>query len=60
MKIRDRINLLYSDTPFAFEENFVQISRYVDELRAAAHAALDEEAVLVVVLSVYHADTVPA
>lgn len=57
LRMRDRINLLYSDTPFAFEENFARISRYVDELRDAAHEALDEEAVLVVVLRVYHADT---
>ncbi len=54
LRVRDRINLLYSDSPFAFEENFATISRYVDELRHAAFEALAEEAVLVVVFKVYH------
>jgi len=56
LRMRDQINLIYTDTPFAFEENFARISRYGDELRDAAHEALDEEAVLVVVLKVYHTD----
>ena len=55
LSIRDQINLIYADAPFAFEENFARISRYADELRDAAHEALDEEAVLVVALRVYHA-----
>jgi hypothetical protein len=37
-----------------------RISRYADELRDAAHEALNEEAVLVVVLRVYHADAASA
>jgi len=53
---RDRINLVYTDTPFAFEAHFALLSRYVDELRVAAIAALEEEAVLVVVFKVYHAE----
>ena len=52
--IRDRINLVYSDTPFAFDENFNQVARYADELRDAAFEALEEEAVLVAVLKTYH------
>jgi hypothetical protein len=56
LRIRDRLNLIYSDAPFPFEERFARLSRYSDELRDAAHEALDEEAVLVVVLRVYHAD----
>mgnify|MGYP001610150540 CR=1 FL=1 len=55
-KIRDRINLIYTDTPFAFQENFARISRYAGHLCEAASAALDEEAVLVVVIAVYHAE----
>jgi hypothetical protein len=54
--MRDRINLLYTDTIFAIEENTEQLSRYVDELRQAAFEALEEEAVLVVVFKVYHAE----
>jgi hypothetical protein len=54
--VQDRVNLILTDTPFALEENFQSVSRYANELRAAAFAALEEEAVLVVVLKVYHAD----
>jgi hypothetical protein len=58
LMVHDRIHIVYTDTPFAFEENFARISRYADELRDAALAALDEEAVLVVVSKVYHAERV--
>jgi hypothetical protein len=54
--MRDRINLLYSDIPFALEENVAQLSRYTDELRQAAFEALEEEAMLVAVFKVYHAE----
>lgn len=54
--IQDRVNLIYTDTTFAFEENFDRISRYTGELRKAAFEALEEEAILVVVLKVYHAE----
>jgi hypothetical protein len=54
--IRDRINLVYSDTPFSFQEHREVLSRYADELRQAAAEALDEEAILIVMLSVYHAE----
>jgi 23S rRNA A2030 N6-methylase RlmJ len=56
LPIRDRVNLIYTDTPFSFEENFDRISRYTDELRKAAFEALEEEAILVVVLKVYHTE----
>jgi hypothetical protein len=53
--VPDRINLINTDTPFSFAENFPQISRFADELRDAAFEALEEEAVLVAAYSVYHA-----
>ena len=56
LPIRDRVNLIYTDTPFSFEENFDRILRYTDELRKAAFNALEEEAILVVVLKVYHTE----
>ena len=56
LPIRDRVNLIYTDTPFSLEENFDRISRYTDELRKATFDALEEEAILVVVLKVYHTE----
>ena len=56
VRMQDRVHLLYTDTPFAFAENFESISRYTDALREAAFEALTEEAILVVVLQVYHAE----
>ena len=53
--VRDRINLLYTDTPLSLEENADQLSWYISKLRQAVFDALREEAVLVVALPVYHA-----
>ena len=55
-QIQDRINLIYTDTPYPFEENFEIASTYADKLKGAAFAALAEEAVPVVVSKVYHAE----
>jgi hypothetical protein len=52
--MRDRINLLYCDTPFALDSNFDTVAAYADKLREVAFRALEEEVVLVVVYSVYH------
>jgi len=54
-KLEDRITLIYTDTPYEFRKNFEIISRYADKLRKAAFRALDEEAILIALLSVYHA-----
>ena len=56
LKIRDRINIIYTDAPFSLEPNLSALSRYADQLRDAAYEALDEEAVLVVVSTVFHAE----
>jgi hypothetical protein len=56
LQVQDRIHLIYTDTPFAFEEHFERLSRYADALRDAAFQALEEEAILVVVLKIYHAE----
>ena len=55
LKLQDRITLIYTDTPYGFKENFEIISRYADKLKEAAFRALEEEAILIVVLAVYHA-----
>jgi hypothetical protein len=52
--IRDRINLLYTDTPFSVVDHFKDVSHYADELRLTAINALEEEAVLVAVYTVFH------
>ena len=54
LKLQDRINLVYADTPYGFKENFEIISKYADKLREAAFKALEEEAILVAVYQVYH------
>jgi len=56
LPIEDRINLLYSDTPFTFQAGFVRLSHYADILRQTAFEALEEEAVLIVVFQVYHSE----
>jgi hypothetical protein len=56
LQIQDRINLIYTDAPYAFEENFEIISAYAGKLKAAALAALEEEAVLVTAAKIYHAE----
>lgn len=52
--ISDRINLVYTDTPFDFQKNRKSIAGYAEAIRKAADAALEEEAILVAVLQVYH------
>ena len=56
LEIQDRINLIYTDTPYAFEENFETVSAYADKLKAAVNTALEEEAVLITVAKIYHAE----
>lgn len=53
-KIQDRINLIYTDSPYSFLENEELLSTYTDKLRKTAFEALDEEAVLVAVWQIYH------
>jgi hypothetical protein len=54
--IQDRINLIYTDTPYTFEDNFEIISNYADKLKATTFAALEEDAILVAVMKTYHAE----
>ena len=53
-RMRDRVNLIYTDVPFALQENFDTLTRYIEELKRAVFQALDEEAVLVVAWAIYH------
>ena len=54
--IRDRINLVYTDTPFGLQEHSAALGQYADELRASAAEALEEEAILVAVIGIHHAE----
>jgi len=55
-QIQDRINLIFTDTPYAFEANFEIVSEYADKLRTAVSIALEEEAVLITVAKIHHVD----
>lgn len=52
----DRINVIYTDAAIRFDPNFSALSQFTDKLWQAAFDALEEEAVLVAVFKVYHAD----
>lgn len=52
--VPDRINLIYTDTPFSLQESLPMLSVYADKLRLAAFRALNEEAVLVTVDTPYN------
>lgn len=51
LPIEDRINLLYTDTPFNFDDGFERLSRYTDALRQTAY-----EVILIVAFRVYHSE----
>jgi hypothetical protein len=55
-QMQDRINLIYTDVSVAFDDNFERLSIYTDRLRVAAFEALEEEAILIAVLKVYHSE----
>jgi len=50
----DNVSLVYTDTPFDFDEYFDEISKYTDDLRDVALGASDEESILIVVHGIYH------
>ena len=54
--IADRVHHLYTDAPISFDDHSPLLAGYADELRRAAHEALDEEAILVAVHRVFHAE----
>lgn len=56
LKTQDRLNLIYTDTPFSFNQNFERLSTYAEALRKAVFDALEEETILVVAFPVYHAE----
>ena len=51
---RDKIVLLYADTPFEFRRHRAALSKYTDELREIAHRTTNEESILIVVHEIYH------
>ena len=53
-RIEDRVNVIYTDTPYAFPENREVLSTYAEKLKAAVNTALEEEAVLITLAGIYH------
>ena len=53
--MHDRVNVVYTDTPFEMSAHREKLAVFADELREAALRALGEEAILVVVYPVFHA-----
>ena len=56
LEIHDRINLIYTDTPYSFDAHFQIISAYADKLKDAVFEALEEDAIMVTAMRTYHAD----
>jgi hypothetical protein len=54
--LKDRIQMIFTDTSLIFSEDLENLSRYTDHLRHATFIALQEEAVLVVAYPVYHSE----
>ena len=54
IRVPDRVNLIYTDLPFALSTNFTSAARYTRQLKQAAQAALSEETVLVAACQTYH------
>lgn len=55
IQVRNRISLWYSDIPISLRQQFELAGRFADHLRDVAFCALQEEAILVVLLPVFHA-----
>ena len=53
-KIHDRITVIYTDSPYSFQEHLDVLSSYTDKIRAFAYDALREETILVAASAVYH------
>ena len=54
--IRDRINLIYTDTSLNVRDDFERFSKYGERLHLEARRALDEEAILIAMYGVYHVE----
>ncbi len=54
LPVDDSMNLLYTDTPFTFNDGFDILSRYTDAIRNTAFVALEEESILIAVYRVFH------
>ena len=52
----DQVTVIYTDAPYSFSQNLSLLSIFADELRAKAEEMLEEEAILVVVMPVYHSE----
>ena len=54
----DRINILFTDTPFVWNEDRAVIEKYAEDLQDVIQQALkNEEVILVTVYPIYHASS---
>lgn len=56
LHIQDHVNLIYTDAHHALEANSELMSTYADKLRDATFSVLMEDAILVAVSKIFHAD----
>jgi hypothetical protein len=54
LRMQDKINIVYTDIPLSFDDNYDRVSQYADRLTKAAYEALEEEAILVAAIKIYH------
>lgn len=54
-EVRDHVNLLYTDIPVTLSGQLGLLGKYADYVRDAVASALEEEAILIAVLPVFHA-----
>ena len=54
-QVLDRVNLLYADCSFTFEENLERLSHYADELTRTVATGFEDEIIRVAVHKVHHA-----
>ncbi len=55
-QMKDRVNIIYTHTRYTFDKHFDTLAAYADALQRAAFKSLEEEAILVVVSKIYHAE----
>ena len=56
LPMQDKVNIIFTDLPLSLEQNLDRLSRYTENLQAAAFDALEEESILLTAFNIYHAE----